>query len=158
MTRRRERTVDRDPLFFGFSVLFAILEIVKDVRRKPVGFQDLAMNLMCRNVVQNARKSAMSRKCMGSVILQFSSMKKVGPRTCEKRPTRVRFGAFLAPLRLRKVGAPAGRCAAAAASGGWGDIPQTHGEWTPGLPRPAAAFSAVLPGCLAPNWRRHGER
>jgi hypothetical protein len=43
------------------------------------------------------------------------------------------------------------------ASGGWGHIPQTPGEWAPGLPRPAAAFSAVLPGCLPPNWRGHGE-
>ena len=39
-----------------------------------------------------------------------------------------------------------------------GTLPQTPGEWAPGLPRPAAAFSAVLPGCLPPNWRRHGER
>jgi len=45
----------------------------------------------------------------------------------------------------------------AAASGCWGNIPQTPGEWAPGLPRPAAAFSAVLPGCLPPNWRGHGE-
>ncbi len=38
-----------------------------------------------------------------------------------------------------------GRCAAAAASGGWDDLLKTLGNWAPGLPRPAAAFSAVLP-------------
>jgi hypothetical protein len=58
-------------------VIVAILQIVKDVGRKSVAFQVLAMNLF-RNVVQNARKSAHVQKCMGSVILQFSSMKKVG--------------------------------------------------------------------------------
>jgi len=42
-------------------VLFAILEIVKDVFRKSVVFQVLAMNLLRRNVVQNARKAPMSR-------------------------------------------------------------------------------------------------
>ena len=64
--------------FLQFSVVFAILQIVKDVRRKSVAFQVLAMNLLRRNVVQNERKSANVQKCMGSVILQFSSMKKVG--------------------------------------------------------------------------------
>jgi len=59
-------------------VLFAILQIVKDVARKSVAFQVLAMNLLRRNVVQNARKSTHVQKCMGSEILQFSSMKKVG--------------------------------------------------------------------------------
>jgi hypothetical protein len=59
-------------------VLVAILQIVKDVSRKSVAFQVLAMNLLRRNVVQNARKSTHVQKCMGSVILQFSSMKKVG--------------------------------------------------------------------------------
>jgi hypothetical protein len=59
-------------------VLVAILQIVKDVKRKSVAFQVLAMNLLRRNVVQNARKSTHVQKCMGSVILQFSSMKKVG--------------------------------------------------------------------------------
>ena len=57
-------------------MLFAILEIVKDVRRKTVGFQVLAMNLLCRDVVQNARKRTRVQECMGSVILQFSSIKK----------------------------------------------------------------------------------
>jgi hypothetical protein len=59
-------------------VLVAILQIVKDGERKSVAFQVLAMNLLRRNVVQNARKSAHVQECMGSVILQFSSMKKVG--------------------------------------------------------------------------------
>jgi hypothetical protein len=48
------------------------------VKRKSVAFQVLAMNLLRRNVVQNARKSTHVQKCMGSEILQFSSMKKVG--------------------------------------------------------------------------------
>ncbi len=42
-------------------------------------FRFWAMNLLRRNVVQNARKSAHVQKWMDSVILQFSSMKKVGP-------------------------------------------------------------------------------
>jgi len=32
-----------------------------------------------------------------------------------------------------------------------GHPPQTPGEWPPGLLRPAAAFSAVLPGSLPPE-------
>jgi hypothetical protein len=68
------------PTFFRFSVFFDILQIVKHVGRKSVAFQVLAMNLLRRNVVQNARKSDHVQKCMGSVILQFSSMKKVGPQ------------------------------------------------------------------------------
>ena len=39
-------------------MLVAILQIVKDGERKSVAFQVLAMNLLRRNVVQNARKSA----------------------------------------------------------------------------------------------------
>ena len=70
--------------FFPFSVLFAILEIVKDETRKTVGFQVLAMNLLCRNVVQNARKRPCVQECMGSVILQFSLIKKVGPQNVRK--------------------------------------------------------------------------
>jgi hypothetical protein len=61
-------------------MVFAILEIVKDGKRKSVAFQVLSMNLLRRNVVQNARKSARVQKCMGSVILQFSSIKKVRPQ------------------------------------------------------------------------------
>ena len=71
----------RDPHVFDlvpFFCAFAILQIVKDVSRKYVAFQVLAMNLLRRTVVQNARKHAHVQKCMGSVILQFSSMKKVG--------------------------------------------------------------------------------
>ena len=37
-------------------MLVAILQIVKDVRRKSVAFQVLAMNLLRQNVVQNERK------------------------------------------------------------------------------------------------------
>jgi hypothetical protein len=40
---------------------------------------------------------------------------------------------------------------ASAASECWGQLPQTPCELPPGLPRPAAAFSAVLPGCLPPD-------
>jgi len=61
-------------------VLIAILQIVKDVARKSVAFQVLAMNLLRLNVVQNARKSAHVQKCMGSVILHFSSIRKVRPQ------------------------------------------------------------------------------
>jgi hypothetical protein len=78
---RASEHVKRDPHVFDlvpFFCAFAILQIVKDVRRKYVAFQVLAMNLLRRNVVQNARKSAHVQECMGSVILQFSSMKKVG--------------------------------------------------------------------------------
>jgi hypothetical protein len=46
-----------------------------------------------------------------------------------------------------------GQCVAAAASRGWVHLPP--GEVPPGLPRPAAAFFAVLPGCSRPR-RRHG--
>ena len=78
---RASEHVKRDPHVFDlvpFCCAFAILQIVKDVRRKSVAFQVLAMNLLRRNMVQNARKSANVQKCMGSVILQFSSIKKVG--------------------------------------------------------------------------------
>jgi hypothetical protein len=42
-------------------VLFAILEIVKDVRRKTVGFQVLAMNLLCQKWYKMLAKEAVSR-------------------------------------------------------------------------------------------------
>jgi hypothetical protein len=51
--------VKRDPHVFDlvpFCCAFAILQIVKDVRRKSVAFEVLAMNLLRRNVVQNERK------------------------------------------------------------------------------------------------------
>jgi hypothetical protein len=72
------------PTFSRFSVLLSILEIVKDVLRKSVAFQVLAMNLLRRNVVQNARERARVQKCMGSVVLQFSSIKKVRPQNVWK--------------------------------------------------------------------------
>jgi hypothetical protein len=78
---RASEHVKRDPHVFDlvpFFCAFAILQIVKDVSRKYVAFQVLAMNLVRRNVLQNERKSAHVQKCMGSVILQFSSRKKVG--------------------------------------------------------------------------------
>ncbi len=71
MTWRGERSVERDPLVAVFLVLVAVLQIVKDGERKSVAFQVLAMNLLRRNVVQNARKRTHVQKCMGSEILQF---------------------------------------------------------------------------------------
>ena len=58
---RAPEHVKRDPLFSVFLCFFAILDIVKDVRRKTVGFHVRAMNLSCQNAVQNARKRAVSR-------------------------------------------------------------------------------------------------
>ncbi len=80
LTWRRERSVERDRLFSVFLCFLTSYKIVKDVARKSVAFQVLAMNLLCRNVVQNARKRAQVQKCMGSVILQFSTIKKVEPQ------------------------------------------------------------------------------
>ena len=87
------------PTFCRFSVLVAILQIVKDVRRKSVAFQVLAMNLLRRNVVQNARKSAHVQKCMGSVILQFSSMKKVGRQNMWKETHTCSIWCFSCTLK-----------------------------------------------------------
>jgi len=70
--------------FFPFFWLLDILQIVKHGRRKSVAFQVLAMNLLRRNVVQNARQRARVQKCMGSVILHFSSIKKVRPQNVWK--------------------------------------------------------------------------
>ena len=56
---RASEHVKRDPHVFDlvpFFCAFAILQIVKDVSRKYVAFQVLAMNLLRRNVVQNERK------------------------------------------------------------------------------------------------------
>ena len=87
------------PTFCRFSVLVAILQIVKDVVRKSVAFQVLAMNLLRRNVVQNARKSTHVQKCMGSVILQFSSMKKVGRQNMWKETHTCSIWCFSCTLK-----------------------------------------------------------
>ena len=63
------------------------------------------------------------------------------------------FGSVWEAQRMaaEQAEAPAGQCAAAAASRGRGYLPQTTGEVSPVLPRPAAAFFAVLPGCNRPQ-------
>ena len=87
------------PTFCRFSVLVAILQIVKDLGRKSVAFQVLAMNLLRRNVVQNARKSTHVQKCMGSEILQFSSMKKVGRQNMWKETHTCSIWCFSCTLK-----------------------------------------------------------
>ena len=54
----------RDPHVFDlvpFFCAFAILQIVKDVRRKSVAFQVLAMNLLCQKWYKMLAKEAVSR-------------------------------------------------------------------------------------------------
>ena len=75
MTWRGERSVERDPLF-AVPVLVAILQIVKDGRRKSVAFQVLGDESLASKRGTKCTQKPHVQKCMGSVILQFSSMKK----------------------------------------------------------------------------------
>jgi len=85
-------------------VLVAILQIVKDVRRKYVALQVLAMNLLRRNVVQDARKSPMSRNAW---VLKFSSFrheKSRAPEHVKRDPHVFDLVLFLHPKKCLTCG------------------------------------------------------
>ena len=120
-------------------MLVAILQIVKDGKRKSVAFQVLAMNLLRRNVVQNERKRpcpAMHGFCNFAVFVDEKS-RALEPWAVQN----IQKGKKVVECRLKNtVVNPPGRAtegdtmpfAAAAGACVWGpdcQVPLTHGHW-----------------------------
>ena len=77
-----------------------MLQIVKDVERKSVAFQVLAMNLLRRNVVQNARKSTHVQKMHGFCnFAVFVDEKSRAPEHVKRDPHVFDLVLFLHPKK-----------------------------------------------------------
>jgi hypothetical protein len=98
---------------------------VKEALKETHFFPFFCASCHPRNLVQNARKRARVHKCMGSVILQFSSIKKVGAQnvskethTCSdisRRRIHVKIRKSKSESQNQKIGAAGARCMAAKA-------------------------------------------
>jgi hypothetical protein len=85
-------------------VLIAILQIVKDVARKSVAFQVLAMNLLSLNVVQNARKSPCPEMHGFCNFAFFVHQKSRAPERVKRDPHLFDLVIFLHPKKCLTCG------------------------------------------------------
>ena len=85
-------------------MLVAILQIVKDVSRKSVAFQVLAMNLLRRNVVQNARKSPCPEMHGFCNFAVFVDEKSRAPEHVKRDPPVLDLVLFLHPKKCLTCG------------------------------------------------------